>query len=122
MVLVFAIDMRSRWRGVGTLFDHAVIVHLSLGDGGFGAEDVRDAVRLLERDIEAALDGGDAGELDGDEFGGGEAILYLYGVDADDLFAAIEPLLRGSSLHPVRAVLRYGDASDPAAHERRIEL
>lgn len=102
--------------------EHAVIVHLSLGEDGFGANEVRDAVRVLERDIETALDSGDVGELDGDEFGGGEAVLYLYGADADSLFAAIDPLLRGSSLRPAHVILRYGEASDPNARERRIEL
>jgi hypothetical protein len=104
------------------LSEHAVIVHLPLGGAGFGAEEMRDSVRALERDIETALDGGDAGGLDGDEFGGGEAVLYLYGADADGLFAVIEPLLRGSSLRPAHVILRYGDASDPTARERRIEL
>jgi len=104
------------------LSEHAVIVHLSLGEGGFGVEEVRDSVRVLERDIETILDGGDVGELDGDEFGGGEAVLYLYGADADSLFAAIEPLLRGSSLRPAHVILRYGEASDPTARERLIEL
>jgi hypothetical protein len=104
------------------LSEQAVIVHLSLGESGFGAEEVRDAVRALERDIETALDGGDVGELDGDEFGGGEAVIYLYGANADSLFAAIEPLLRGSSLRPAHVILRYGEATDPIARERRVEF
>jgi hypothetical protein len=104
------------------LSEHAVIVHLSLDGGPFGAGEARDAVRALERDIESVLEGGSTGELDGDEFGGGEALLYLYGVNADGLFSAIEPSLRASSLHPAYAILRYGDADDPQATERRIEI
>jgi hypothetical protein len=104
------------------LSEHAVIVHLSLGGNDFEAEAARDDVRALEREIEAVLDAHDLGELDGDEFGGGEAILYLYGTDADSLFGSIEPLLVRSSLSPVHAILRYGEASDAAARERRIEL
>jgi hypothetical protein len=102
--------------------EHAVIVHLSLDDKGFGTEDSRNKVRSLERDIERALDGGDLGELDGDEFGGGEVVLYLYGANADNLFAAIEQLLRGSSLRPAHVILRYGDAGEPNVQKRRVEL
>ncbi|BCJ49979.1 hypothetical protein Asp14428_14540 [Actinoplanes sp. NBRC 14428] len=102
--------------------EHAVIVHLSLGGDDFGAEAARDAVRALEREIEAVLNASDLGELDGDEFGGGEAVLYLYGADADSLFGSIEPLLLQSSLRPAHAILRYGEASDAAARERRMEI
>lgn len=49
------------------------------------------------------------GDHDGDEFGGGEAVLYTYGPDADRLLAAIERCLSG---FPVRdgayAIKRYG--------------
>ena len=72
------------------MFEHAVMVHLSIGDSHFGTEQTRAAVRALER--------------------------------ADNLFAAIEPPLRRSSLRPAYAILRYGDASDPTAQEHRIEV
>jgi hypothetical protein len=76
------------------LSEHAVIVHYALSGDGFG----------------------------GDEFGAGEAITYLYGADADHLYRAIEVSVRRVALRPAYAVLRYGDADDPAAEERRIEL
>ncbi len=95
----------------GQVDDHAVMLHLSLGADGFGSEDARGAVRALERDIVAALADASLGDLDGDEFGGGEAVLYLYGPDADRLFAAVEPLVRESTLRPAHAILRYEDST-----------
>jgi hypothetical protein len=104
------------------LAEHAVLVHLALGAENFGDVAARDTVRSLKRDIEAIIDSSGLGELDGDEFGGGEAVLYLYGPDADKLYAAIEPALRAVSLRPAHAILRYGEADDSAAPQRRIEI
>ena len=63
------------------------------------------------------------GEFDGDEFGGGECTLYMYGPDADRLFGAVEEELR-SSEHAGGgfAVKRYGAAGDPSAREIRVDL
>lgn len=99
-----------------------MIVRLALGEEHFGSVGAREVVRALEREIRAIVDGSGLGEFDGDEFGGGEAVLYLYGPDADRLYVAVEPALRAVSLRPVQVILRYGDAGDPAALERRLEI
>lgn len=72
--------------------EQAVITHLSISGDEFGTEDEREAVYALEARIESA---GTAigGEYDGNEFGGGEAVLYAYGPDADALFEAIRSCL-----------------------------
>lgn len=62
------------------------------------------------------------GELDGNEFRASEVALYAYGPDASRLFAVMEADLRAFSARPAHAVLRYGEASDPAAIEQRIDL
>jgi hypothetical protein len=104
------------------LSEHAVIVHLTIGEEHFGDADSRESVRALEREIRTIVESTGVGEFDGDEFGGGEAVLYLYGADADKLYGAIEATLRAVSLRPAHAILRYGDAGDPAAQQRRIEI
>ncbi|WP_405062253.1 hypothetical protein OG474_11580 [Kribbella sp. NBC_01505] len=102
--------------------EHAVIIQIALGEDHFGSAEAREVVRVLEREIRAVVDGSGLGEFDGDEFGGGEAVLYLYGPDADKLYAAVEPALQALPLRPVQVTRRYGDAGDPAALERRIQL
>ncbi len=105
-----------------TALDHAVIVTYSLGGDAFGSEEVRRAVHALEHRLTAAIDAASAGELDGDEFGGGEVEIYAYGPDASKLFAAMEPELRAFPLRPAHAVLRFGLADDLSAAEERVAL
>ncbi|GLY75800.1 hypothetical protein [Actinoallomurus iriomotensis] len=102
--------------------EHAVIVHLKLGDDRYGSEDERAAVYALQRTLAAAIEDADAGEFDGNEFGGGEAVLYAYGPHAGDLFTAMEPALRDSTIRPAYAIVRYGTATDPGSREDLIRL
>jgi hypothetical protein len=102
--------------------EDAVIVCYSLSGGGFGEEQDREAVRALKKRLAAVIESAGLGEVDGDEFGGGEAVLYTYGPDATTLFAAMEPYLRAFPARPAHAVLRFGEVDDPAAIERRVDL
>ncbi|GIJ79078.1 hypothetical protein SAMN05443287_101532 [Micromonospora phaseoli] len=93
--------------------EHAVIVCYPLTGGGFGEEQERQAIYDLASRLADAVGAADAGDFDGQEFGGGEAVLYAYGPDATRLFAAMEPQLRAFSLRrafepslPVLCVLR----------------
>jgi hypothetical protein len=99
--------------------EHAVIVHLATS----GAEP-RD-VFALEDKLIAAIENADAGEFDGNEIAvdGSEVVLYAYGPNADRLYAAMEPVIKG--IPPARGsyvIKRYGDADDANAKEVRIDL
>ena len=101
--------------------DHAVIAHLRLSDAGFGSEAEREAIFLLEDRLTTAIERARAGEFDGNEFGGGECTLYMYGPDADRLYNAIVPVLQMSPLgRGGYAIKRYGDARDPQSKEVRV--
>lgn len=100
---------------------HLVLVSLPLPDGESGDDDEQDAIMELEQALQGAIEASGTGEFDGDEFGGGECLLYLYGPDADALFAAIEPVLVRSPLAARgHAMKRYGDAGEPAVREARV--
>ncbi|MCT2587912.1 hypothetical protein [Actinophytocola gossypii] len=114
--------MKSDERSMQALSENAVIVHFKLSDDDFGSGYERDEVRALGRKIENALRAAGIGELDGDEFGGGEAALFLYGPDANALYESISTLLRNNTIRPDYVILRYGEADDPVAKERRIYL
>jgi hypothetical protein len=102
--------------------EHAVITHLPLSGDEFGTEAERDRVHELERRIEAAV-AAVGGEHDGDEFGGGEAVLFTYGPDADAVFNAVRECLGDFPLQPgAYAIKRYGAADDPSAREERVSL
>ena len=101
--------------------EQAVIVHFALSDSEFGSPEEREAIFAFEDQLEQAIAKASAGEFDGNEFGGGECVLYMYGPDADRLFAAVEPLLKG--FPPAaggHAIKRYGAASDPGAKAVRV--
>lgn len=101
--------------------EQAVIVHLRLSDHSFGSIEERKALLALQDQMAWAIENAAAGEFDGDEFGEGECVLYMYGPDADRLFAAIEPLLESCPLASGGyAVKRYGGAGDPDAREVRV--
>jgi hypothetical protein len=105
-----------------TLPEHAVIVTYKLSGDGFGEAHERDAVHALTGRLAVVIESAGVGEFDGDEFGGGEVTLYAYGPDASRLFGTMEPYLRAFSARPAHAVLRFGEADNPAAIEQRVEL
>jgi len=99
----------------------AVIAHLRLHNEGFGSLDEREALLDFQGQLATAIQKAGVGEFDGDMFGEGECILYMYGPDADRLFAEIEPLLRTCPLASGGyAVKRYGEAGGPVAREVRV--
>jgi hypothetical protein len=95
---------------------------MSATDDGFGTPEERQAVHELESRISHAI-AAVGGEHDGDEFGGGEVVLFTYGPDADRLFEAISGCLEGFPIRPgAYVVKRYGRANDPNAREERVPL
>lgn len=88
--------------------EHAVIAHFRLSDDRFGSPDDRQTIYEAERIMTTAVEEAGVGEVDGDEFGGGEVVVYAYGADADALFAAMEPALRALPFRPAHVLLRRG--------------
>jgi hypothetical protein len=79
----------------------------------------------LEDQLLAALEGKNVGELDGHEIAvdGSDGFLFLYGPDADALYAVIEPVLRASQVtQGGNATLRYGSHGEHNVLEKYIEI
>ena len=100
--------------------EQAVLIHIPLSNGEFGTDEEQEAVFALEEELSEAVEGSGLGEFDGNEFGGGECVFYIYGASADALYAVVEPILR---TRPIAArgfaIRRYGEAGDPHAAEAR---
>ncbi len=97
---------------------HAVIVHFT-----YGSTDLS-ALFALETLLEAAIVKANAGEFDGNEVAtdGRDGFLYMYGPDADYLFAAIKPTLDESAfMRGAEVRLRYGPSGSDAT-ERAVVI
>lgn len=106
--------------GGGGACEQAVVVQARLADDGFGSDEDRALLDALEAELIGAVENYRAGEFDGAETGMGFATLFLYGPDADSLFAVVEPVLRAARLRPgSHAVKRYGP---PGSDEARVQL
>ena len=85
--------------------EHAVIVQFNFPSGNL------DRIFELEDQLAKAVEGAGVGQFDGNEIAvdGRDNLLYMYGPDADRLYAAIEPVVLGSELlSEARVRLRYG--------------
>jgi hypothetical protein len=101
----------------------AVILHLPVSGKGIGEKDEDLVCQQIEDDLEGEIDRAGVGEMDGNEIGEGECTLFMYGPDADKLFAAIAPRARSSRLGKhAWATKRYGSEDDPNARETRVDL
>lgn len=99
--------------------EHAVIVRVPITAAN-GTEEEIQRLMGLESELESAIVEAGAGEFDGNEVGEGEYVYYMYGSDADRLFASVESLLRGHD--PAKkgvAEVRYGG---PGAEARKVAL
>ncbi|MEJ8662204.1 hypothetical protein [Streptomyces sp. MS1.AVA.4] len=102
--------------------EHAVIARYRLADDGLGEPSQREVVRQAQALLTEAIEQAEVGEFDGNEYGGGEVVLYAYGPDADALFAVMAPVLHDLPFRPAHVLLRYGSVDDPSAAEHRVDL
>lgn len=92
--------------------EHCVKIVLKLSDE-FGSEDEIEAVHDFSDKLEELIEEHAVGEFDGDEFGGGECTLYMYGADADHLFEVIsEPLQKFPLARGGHVIKQYGPPAD----------
>ena len=89
--------------------EQAVIVHFDY------AADSLDPLFEVEKELENAIEAAGVGELDGNEIAGdlSDGTLFMYGPDAEALFAAVRPILaQARCLRKARVTLRFGPPED----------
>lgn len=99
--------------------EHAVIVRFD-----YGHKDWKPFFDWEEK-FEAAVTAAGVGEYDGNELAvdGSDGMLFLYGPDADKLFAVVKPHLEAASLlKNVVVTLRYGAVDDATAKETTVRV
>ncbi len=94
------------------MHEQAVLVYVE-------GEDLDESIPVQE-ELFALLENSDIGIFDGNEVGGGQLVLFLYGPDAEALFKFVEPTLRASEFcKGARVVIRWGQ---PGAPKRELTL
>jgi hypothetical protein len=76
--------------------EQAVIVHSALPL--VESDELFRQIEALEDQLHSVIAAAGVGEFDGNEIGQGELTLYMYGPDAEKLFAVIAPVLRRAQL------------------------
>jgi hypothetical protein len=90
-----------------------IAVYLRLSDSEFGTPKERDEIHRFTERLNSVIQESKTGVFDGDEFGNGECGLFMYGPDADRLFAVVLPLLKDwEPLKGGYAIKRYGAPPD----------
>ena len=103
----------------GESSQQAVLVYLNGTDLPDEVYDEYD-LETLESKLIEILERDKLGEYDGNEFGPTETILFMYGPDAERLFAGIEGTLRAYPLcQRARVEIRQGE---PEAPMRELQL
>lgn len=90
--------------------EQSLQIHLKLASGYFGDSEERDEIDVLKHMLEDALEDDETGMLDGWDYGMNECTIYMYGPDADALWATAKPII-DSYRHIIaggKALLRLG--------------
>ncbi|MFT4514164.1 MAG: hypothetical protein ACI89X_002409 [Planctomycetota bacterium] len=73
-----------------------LLVVLRLSNRQMGTNEERAAITLLADELATAVEEAGVGEYDGDEYGGGECILFFCGPDEMELLGFLRQLLQHS--------------------------
>jgi hypothetical protein len=97
--------------------EQAVLVYL---DGVVLRSRTYDDLYTLEDQLIAVIEREALGEFDGNEIGEEGAVIFMYGPDAERLYAGVEATLRSCPLcEGARVVVRFGG---PGASQRELAL
>ena len=111
----------NKQHGSNIAYDEAVIIEIDFaGLDQFGTDEQKQAVKSLEEELEGSLKAPEG--LDGDEFGEGQALIYLYGPSADKIFEKVQPVLKRSPFSHITITLQYGLPDDPNTKEKTFSL
>lgn len=103
--------------------DQLVRLHIPLSDGDLGTDEERRRWDDLENLLEKTVQSEGIGDLDGNEIGGGEYTMWLYGRDSTVLANRVKSVCRQQNLPTgCRLYVRHGGIDDNDAPEETINL
>lgn len=113
------LGMTPELQAAATTHEEAVIVRFDYGQRDWGP------FFAFEKTLEDAITNASVGDYDGNALAtdGSDGSMYMYGPDADALFAVVKPhLLAAKFMKNIRVTLRHGSVQDPNVRESRIQL
>jgi hypothetical protein len=120
LLAVVAIRLYTAPHAAVAAEEQAVILKLKLASGPMGNEEERKRITELEDQLANAIKQSSSGDFDGDEYGEGYCTIYMYGPNAERLFASVQPKLKGFRAASGSYVIkRYGK---PGSKQDRITL
>ena len=118
-VLMMAEVCTSSNHAAASTAEQAVIVHFDYGHKDWSP------FFQFEKLLEGAVNKSGVGKYDGNELAvdGSDGSLYMYGPDADKLFAVAKPILQSTALlKNITVTLRYGSVEDKLARVVKVRV
>jgi hypothetical protein len=99
-----------------------LLVVFRLSNRQMGTQEERSALNSLAEQLEAAVCEAGLGEYDGDEYGGGECILFFCGSSEDALIALLRPLIQRSNFGRGAHFVRLREGRDGEMKREKISV
>ncbi|MFT4843110.1 MAG: hypothetical protein ACI8UD_002290 [Planctomycetota bacterium] len=99
-----------------------LLVVLRLSNRQMGTNDERADIALLAEDLAAKVEEAGLGEYDGDEYGGGECILFFCGPNEMELLGFLRSLLQHSRYARGAHFVRLIESSDGEMKRENIPM
>ena len=99
-----------------------LLVVLRLSNRQMGTNEERAEIAMLADQLADAVETAGVGEYDGDEFGGGECILFFCGPDEMALLGFLRPLLQRSPYGRGAHFVRLIEVNDGEMQQEKIPL
>ena len=99
-----------------------LLVVLRLSNRQMGTNEERAEIAILADQLADAVETAGVGEYDGDEFGGGECILFFCGPDEMALLGFLRPLLQRSPYGRGAHFVRLIEVNDGEMQQEKIPL
>ena len=101
--------------------DEDVLVVFRLSNQSMGTKTERERLEALAVELERATQEARVGDYEGDEFGGGECVLFFSGDDRSRLIDVLRARLKQSPIGRDAKIARSAPGDDGAQHRQAID-
>lgn len=118
----FGNDEDARSGGLAPDDERDLLIVLPLSNRLMGTNEERAEIAMLADRLERAVVDAGLGEYDGDEYGGGECILFFCGPDEMELIGFLRPLLQRTRFARGAQFVRLVEGADGEMRREKISV